>query len=296
MLTGTLDDFTLADVLRLVSIARKTGRLDVKGPGARGSIFFADGDVTHARSEPAARSLGEHLVERGILTPGQLAKAQASSKTKEGVSGALLASEMVSQQELSTAARAVIEDAVFELWGLQEGEFSWAGGSPPATEVNLAISVENLIMEATRRREELATMRRTLPADETVFALAPEPVGRRAPEGAISLTRDQWRVLAQVDGQRTVAEIAEASGLGSDAVLTVLHGLLRSGLIVRRGGDPHAEPEESDPTLLDAPAAPTTTGRVSVLPSPDWFEDPDLEGASRSSDEKVIDLDEVRRS
>src|SRR3712207_4870154 len=48
MLTGTLDDFTLADVLRLVGGARRTGSLAVARDEGAGDLFFRDGVVGRA--------------------------------------------------------------------------------------------------------------------------------------------------------------------------------------------------------------------------------------------------------
>lgn len=51
MLNGTLDDFTLPDVLRLAASARRTGRLDVTRDCGAGRLWFRDGAV--AAAEPA---------------------------------------------------------------------------------------------------------------------------------------------------------------------------------------------------------------------------------------------------
>src|SRR5687768_16569772 len=46
MLTGTLDDFTLPDVLRLIASARRTGGLSVTRDGGSGKLYFRDGTVS----------------------------------------------------------------------------------------------------------------------------------------------------------------------------------------------------------------------------------------------------------
>lgn len=48
MLNGTLDDFTLPDVLRLIAGARRTGGLAVARDGGAGTLFFRDGTVSGA--------------------------------------------------------------------------------------------------------------------------------------------------------------------------------------------------------------------------------------------------------
>ncbi len=47
-LSGTLDTFSLPDVMRLLASTTKSGRLRVSGPRESGSVWFADGDVADA--------------------------------------------------------------------------------------------------------------------------------------------------------------------------------------------------------------------------------------------------------
>ena len=59
MLTGTLDDFTLTDVLRLVASARRTGRLDVTRDAGSGRLWFRDGAVAGADADYERRRPGD---------------------------------------------------------------------------------------------------------------------------------------------------------------------------------------------------------------------------------------------
>jgi hypothetical protein len=58
MLTGTLDDFTLDDVLRLIGGARRTGGLEVTREGRAGTLFFREGAVSGAAPGPDRTSNG----------------------------------------------------------------------------------------------------------------------------------------------------------------------------------------------------------------------------------------------
>ncbi|MFN2588112.1 MAG: DUF4388 domain-containing protein [Actinomycetota bacterium] len=52
MLRGTLDDFTLPDVLRLIGSGGRTGRLAVSRDAGRGTLLFRDGAVAGAAGTP----------------------------------------------------------------------------------------------------------------------------------------------------------------------------------------------------------------------------------------------------
>lgn len=52
-LQGTLDTFSLPDVLRLLATTSKTGRLRIDGDRGQGSVWLADGGVVDADAERA---------------------------------------------------------------------------------------------------------------------------------------------------------------------------------------------------------------------------------------------------
>ena len=56
--------------------------------------------------------------------------------------------------------------------------------------------------------------------------LAPE-----APVAVVNVPADDWRVLALVDGHRTIAGIIESLGMSAFAVCGVVHRLILSGLV-----------------------------------------------------------------
>lgn len=61
MLRGTLDDFTLPDVLRLIGSAGRTGRLDVSRDAGSGRLFFRDGAVRAACDAAGSDAPAEDL-------------------------------------------------------------------------------------------------------------------------------------------------------------------------------------------------------------------------------------------
>ncbi len=52
-----------------------------------------------------------------------------------------------------------------------------------------------------------------------------------APPGEINLKPESWRILAHVNGQRTVAEIAEALGMDESTAAQLALSLLQSGVL-----------------------------------------------------------------
>jgi Domain of unknown function (DUF4388) len=255
MLKGTLDDFTLPDVFRLMSFAKKTGCVDVNRSAGQGKVWFREGEVYYAESSLSKEPLGQKLVRSRALTEGQLMKAldeQAASKERLGT--VLLKSGLVTEDQLESAVRQQIEDAVFDLLRWELGEFQWEPAAERDSEVQIGVSVENLIMEASRRLDEYEVIRRKIPSGLSVLGMAATP-----PEGAveINITPQEWRILVLVDGNRTVQDIAQMVGLDEFGAMRILYGLVSAGLI-ELVGEGTAAPATSDPVaevVAEEPAA-----------------------------------------
>lgn len=241
MLKGTLDDFTLPDIFRLMSLSKKTGSLQVERSAGQGKVWFRDGEVYYAESSLSKEPLGQKLVRAKALTEGQLRKAldqHAGSGKRLGE--VLLESGIVDEDQIMMVVRQQIEDAAFDLLRWELGEFLWEPGEEAHPEVTIYVTVENLIMEASRRLDELEVIQRKIPSPDTVLAMAATP-----PEGAveINITPEEWRILVLVNGTRTVREIGEIVGLDDFGAMRTLYGLVSAGLAEVPG---HAEEDESD--------------------------------------------------
>ncbi|MGH2746589.1 MAG: DUF4388 domain-containing protein [Actinomycetota bacterium] len=229
MLKGTLDDFTLPDIFRLLSFAKKTGRLDVARSAGHGKVFFREGEVSFAESSLSKDPLGQRLIRAGSLTESQLRKAlDQHASSGERVGEILVSSGVVTADQIESAIRGQIEDAVFDLLRWELGDFEWEPEATFEIEVPLSVSVENLIMEASRRLDELEVIKRKIPSAEVVLRMAPKP-----PEGAveINITPEEWRVLVLVDGNRTIEEIAEMVGWDEFQAMRSFYGLVSAGLV-----------------------------------------------------------------
>lgn len=260
MLKGSLEDFSLSDIFRLLSFTKKTGRLEVYRSAGEGRVFFRDGDVYFAQSSLKKEPLGQKLVRSRALSEGQLRKAlDLHATTGERVGEILLQGGAISEDQLSAAVREQIEDAVFDLLRWEVGEYVFEPHERFTVEIPISVSVENLIDETARRLDELEEIRRRIPSPDVVPAVAPTP-----PEGAkqINITPDEWRLLVLVDGIRTVEQIVDVAGLDEFLGLRTLHGLLSSGLVdvTSLGPDERALPTARPRTLT-----PTTPAEADDL-------------------------------
>jgi hypothetical protein len=267
MLKGSLDDFTLSDIFRLLSFTKKTGKLEVGRSAGDGKVYFCDGEVYFAQSSIKSEPLGQKLVRAGALTESALMRAlDLNARTGERVGEILLREGAITEEQLIAGVRGQIEDAVFDLLRWEVGEFEFESHERFTVEIPISVSVENLVMEASRRLDELRTMQMKIPSTEVVLAVAPAP-----PEGAreINITPDEWRLLVLVDGNRTVGEICQMSNLDEFTGFRTLYGLISSGLVDVASLGPTAQPSPiARPPMEDAEGRLVAGGPADTIEGP----------------------------
>ena len=229
MLKGTLDDFSLPDIFRLTALANKTGRLEVERRNGSGRIYFRDGEVYYAESTKSKERLGRKLTRSGWVTDRQLRRAVVEhEQTGRRVGEILVEQGAVEVEQIEWAVRSQIEDGVFDLLRWDLGAFVWEPDVEIEVEVPLTVTVENLIIEASRRLDEISQIRKKIPSADVVLTMVARP-----PDGAhqINITSEEWQVLVLVDGRRTVEDIATTTGAEAYQTTRLLFGLLNAGLI-----------------------------------------------------------------
>ena len=233
-LRGNLKDFSLPDVFQLVTFSRKSGVLRIKrADGAEGSVWFRDGDVFFAQSNWHTELLGERLVRAQRITPQALERA-LSMRADEGPSGRRLGEILVDEGYITDKVLEVfvseqIQDTIFDLMRWDEGEFDFEAMPEIADEdIGLSVSIENVVMEGSRRLEEWTRIRKKIPSMDVVFKMATAP-GEGTFE--ISLKPIEWNLLLLVDGTRSVAELAYATNRTDFEVARIIYGLFSAGLL-----------------------------------------------------------------
>jgi hypothetical protein len=132
------------------------------------------------------------------------------------------------------------EKAVYKVFNWREGQFRFETKLVSVPET-ITVGSQNLILEATRRIDEWAKLRRLIPSSKSVLVFSTDP---RGGSENITLEPQEWRILSLVDGRRNVEEIAERSGFSELKTTTILYGLVSSGLL--SVGEKTKEPEKDD--------------------------------------------------
>ncbi len=127
-LVGNLEELGLGEILQIVSLSRKTGILSLSSKGRDGSVFFRHGQVVRAASSTYQQSLGEVLIQKGVIDLTVLRKSlafQQENGFRERLGVILVKNFGVSQEIIEEVVREQIENVVFSLFCWAEGTFKF---------------------------------------------------------------------------------------------------------------------------------------------------------------------------
>jgi len=250
---GPLKELGLHDVFQLLDLSRKTGVLRITSHlrDNDGVVFFAGGSIVFASIRTNPHRIGDRLVAGGRITGEELERARAVQQREGGkrrLGQILVEMGALTPRELEHEVERHIEEAVFELLSWREGSFSFAEGGieeAPA-DARVALPTERVLMEGARRIDEWSRIEAQVPHLGVVPTLAPLDAGGAGPQ--LDLHPAEWEVLAEVDGERDLRQIASALRVSEFDVARTVFGLATTGVVTLR--DPAAL-RKSRPSMGD---------------------------------------------
>ena len=248
-LSGSLSEFTLAEVLALLSMGRRTARMQVSSSTAVGVVHLVDGEVCSATADCSRASLLRSIVASLSVPADDLAAAVGTDDPVRHV----VDSGVVDRAEAQQVAHEQCTEAVAEMLGWESGDFAVSVGDVDAGDIGLRAGVEALVSAAEDRAQAWADLRSALPAPESVLALVPEVA-----QGPV-VDAEDWAVLARVDGHRTLDEVLAALGAAPLAAGNRLVELMGRGLVSVRVGNVDVESERTN-QLIDQFESPVGVG------------------------------------
>lgn len=236
-LVGSLEDLGLADILQIVSLARKSGRLLLRSDDGEGWIALQDGLVRGAAVKGQREGLRALLVGGGHVAAEAFDQAARSAGGEERkLEASLREAGVVGDDLLQAARRGGVERAVMRMFGWRSGEFRFEvrddiESIDPGALLAAGLNTQYLAMEATRLGDELGRggpdddlamhdgAAAADPATDSLFfsgeAEAAEPEADAKPEVAAT------NRLALASAQSAVTEVELEPELDAAAVIPV---------------------------------------------------------------------------
>ncbi len=229
---GTLKDFSLPDIVQLITLQRKTGVLTLEGPDDAATLFFQDGAVVWARSRahPLNARVRRVLRLRGLVTESELVEAdRVQAETGQRLGAVLIERQVLPEEQWHRAMALEVREILYRVVRWREGTYRFETRTVlDLPEGRIApLATETFLLESFRQLDEWPLIARRIPRLEGVFFLA-------RPNDDIdlsSLSPEECRVLELLDGRMRAADVVDGSGLGEFEACKALASLMEAGIV-----------------------------------------------------------------
>jgi len=243
---GILSMIPPGDVFQLLKFQAQTGILHLARGQAHLEVFIREGGIAFARAENVDEEflLGRFLTEIGALDAGDLEQfLQSRRGTSKLLGEQLVKTGHITKEQLLEALERQTEALMYEALRWGEGEFAFFVTEklpPQAREADLHVPIDGIMLEGFRRVDEWGMIEKEIKNFDMVLSPARDSTGviKR-----VELEPEEKRVLALVDGKRTVKDVIRNSRRSSFDVCKILYRLLSARIIRKRSP---REPSEAE--------------------------------------------------
>lgn len=231
-LQGDFEGLTLASILQLLCNDQKTGVLTVSCDKEESRVFFEQGTIVYASASLKEARLGFLMRTDGIISAQQLQKCLAFAKEENVHLGKVLVEKgYISLDTLKKYNTKQVEAILYNLLFWKKGRFEYKDANLNLKGMIVTqLNPMKLILEASRRIDELSVLKNSIPSDRLVFKMS----GKVQSKEEIKLNANEWRILSLIDGTRTVRQIITESGYDEFAVYKIFFSVISSGLIEQK--------------------------------------------------------------
>jgi hypothetical protein len=241
-LQGDFEGLTLASILQLLCNDQKTGVLTVSCDDAESKVFFEQGTIIYASASLKEARLGFLMRTDGVISAPQLQKCLAHAKENKMHLGKVMVDKgYISLDTLKKYNTKQVEAILYSLLFWKKGRFEYKDAKLNLKGMIVTqLNPMKLILEASRRIDELSVLKEFIPSDKMIFKMS----GKMQSKEEIKLNANEWRVLSLIDGTRTVRQIINESGYDEFAVYKIFFSVISSGLIEQKEEIQLDDPEE----------------------------------------------------
>ena len=167
---GRLGDMPFEDIVQMLSMSQRTGRLTLTHAASKAVILFKQGEILGATCDSVGESLGQALLARDAVTESALSRAlEMQQKTVPArLLGAILVEMNVVQPEtveevVRKQVQSVIDEVVrwtdgaFRFERLEHPEYLSAGFADSEMLLKSGLRADQVMLDAARRLDETGT-------------------------------------------------------------------------------------------------------------------------------------------
>jgi len=157
-LVGKLEDLGLAEILQVLSVSEKTGKLTLTCRDGSGLIVFRKGRIIYTASNSAREAFGHILVCRKLIDEAMLTKAlqlQHHSREEKRLGSILIEMKAVTAHDLEVVLRQQTEKIISELLGWKVGFFKFEALAIPE-HGEVSVDAREFLLEPGLNAEQVA--------------------------------------------------------------------------------------------------------------------------------------------
>lgn len=232
-LEGSLRSFNLFEILQFLRLGSMTGVLTVARGREQIQLMIRQGKIVNSSVFTHRQRLGDLLVMRGLLTRRELREILAGQREgaiETPLGQVLLERRVLSAELLAQMLRLQLEEEIWALLNWSDGEFRFdpCDQLEEAAPAVIELDIEPLILEGSRRQDEWRRIAELVPDDDHVPVPVPPAEYHECDR---SLTANEWRLLALINGSLSVGALVDRSGLGRFETYRLLAGFAQQGWI-----------------------------------------------------------------
>ncbi len=231
---GTLDTFGVVEILQMLGQARSSGTLHVECPRRLTDVHFVRGRIAETRDSTRVATdtaIGSQLLRRALINEAQLREALGRQEASPRPLGTILVeSGYVRQADLLDVLSRQVANTLVAAKLETSGTFVFVRDPKAAPVDFITIDAQSVLLEISALGGAYCLAAEMLGQSNTVLVRNSDY--QTLPRSPLTMGRDEFMVLGQVDGQRTVREITLASRLEEITVVSILGKLADAGVVL----------------------------------------------------------------
>jgi curved DNA-binding protein CbpA len=267
-LQGDLTRDALGDVIRQLYVNRKSGILHLTQDRTSKRIYFRKGSMIFANSDVDNDRLGEFLIRQQVIDRPAFERASKVMRESGNRFGRTLVElGFATPEEMEGKVVEQIQTIIYSLFSWPSGEYRFEQHENPVDEdIVLNLSTADIILEGTRRMDDVGKVRRALGDPSRVLQTTEDPL--LLYQKMSTLSQSEYFILSRVDGLSSISDILSISPIGEEQTLRCIYGLVSAGVIEPRGGPSPLEEEAAMAAASIPPARETPSSAASPPAAP----------------------------
>ncbi len=248
-LEGSVKDFGVVDIFQLIAMQKKAGVLTLSHGDKTVLVSFINGNIVNAVEGDENERFSNALITAEKVSMTQLRAALRMVEKEVPLGETFVKLAHLTPEEVKGWNQTLTQETVFDLLSWESGSYRFdqqdtflkSDYYPP-------ISVERILMEGMRQKDEWPALLKRIPSKTMVFEIVEKPKeagdsfssqyetngeGSGSIEGLLDTEEHAW-LLQWINGVRTVEDVVSHAGVGAFPVYKCLGELVAEGRLKER--------------------------------------------------------------